>query len=56
MIGGMVPALTFRFIFPGVLDLYAFPLMLLISTVAAIIGTHSAPPTNEDTLKNSTKM
>ncbi|MGB2846809.1 MAG: sodium:solute symporter family protein [Saprospiraceae bacterium] len=51
MIGGMVPALTFRFIFPGVLDLYTFPLMLLISTVAAIIGTYSAPPTNEDTLK-----
>ena len=43
MVGGLIPALTFRFFFDGVLDTYTFPLMLLISFVACIIGTYSAP-------------
>jgi len=51
MVGGMVPALTFRFIFPGVLDLYTFPLMLLIALAGALIGTYIAPPTDENVLK-----
>lgn len=51
MVGGLVPALTFRFIFDGVLDLYTFPLMLLISVVACIIGTYTAKPVDEDVLK-----
>jgi Na+/proline symporter len=52
MVGGLLPALSFRFIFPGVLDLYTFPLMLLLSVVGAIAGTYAAPPTNEETLKS----
>jgi hypothetical protein len=36
----------------GVLDLYTFPLMLLISAIACIIGTYSAPPVDEDVLKD----
>jgi solute:Na+ symporter, SSS family len=51
MVCGLVPALTFRYLFVGVLDLYTFPLMLLISLVACIIGTYSAPPVEEDVLK-----
>jgi len=51
MIGGLVPALTFRYIFVGVLDLYTFPLMLLISVIACLIGTYTAPPVDEDVLK-----
>jgi Na+/proline symporter len=51
MVGGLIPALSFRYIFPGVLDLYTFPLMLLIAVVGCIIGTYSAPPVNEDVLK-----
>ncbi|MBS0000314.1 MAG: Na+:solute symporter [Cyclobacteriaceae bacterium] len=51
MVGGLVPALTFRYIFAGVLDLYTFPLMLLISVIGCIIGTYSAPPVGEDVLK-----
>lgn len=51
MVGGLIPALTFRYIFPGVLDLYTFPLMLLISVVACLIGTYTAPPVHEDVLK-----
>lgn len=52
MLGGLIPALTFRFIFSGVLDLYTFPLMLLISLLACIIGTFSAPPVEESVLKS----
>jgi Na+/proline symporter len=51
MLGGLIPALTFRYIFIGVLDLYTFPLMLLISVVGCIIGTYSAPPVKEEVLK-----
>lgn len=51
MVGGLIPALTFRYIFDGILDLYTFPLMLLISVIACIIGTYSAPPTKEEELK-----
>lgn len=51
MVGGLVPALTFRYIFVGVLDLYTFPLMLLISVIACIIGTYSSPPVDEAVLK-----
>jgi len=51
MVGGLVPALSFRYIFVGVLDLYTFPLMLLISVIGCVIGTYSAPPVEEDILK-----
>ncbi len=51
MVGGLIPALTFRYIFVGVLDLYTFPLMLLIAIIGCIIGTYSAPPVKEEVLK-----
>ncbi len=51
MVGGLVPALSFRYIFDGVLDLYTFPLMLLISVIGCIIGTYLAPPVEEEVLK-----
>ena len=51
MLGGLVPALSFRFIFEGVLDLYTFPLMLLISLIGCVIGTYMAPPVSDDILK-----
>lgn len=50
MVGGLIPALTFRFIFTGVLDTYTFPLMLLISVVACLIGTYTSPPVEEKIL------
>ncbi|AWV98755.1 sodium:solute symporter family protein [Arcticibacterium luteifluviistationis] len=52
MVGGLVPALSFRFIFEGVLDLYTFPLMLFIALLAAVAGTYAAPATEEKTLKS----
>ncbi len=51
MVGGLIPALTFRFIFPGILDTYTFPLMLLVSVIACLIGVYTAPPVEEDILK-----
>lgn len=51
MVGGLIPALTFRFIFDGVLDTYTFPLMLLISVIACLIGTYTSPPVDEEVLK-----
>ena len=51
MVGGLIPALTFRFIFEGILDTYTFPLMLLISIIACLIGTYSSPPVDEEVLK-----
>jgi Na+/proline symporter len=51
MVGGLIPALSFRYIFDGVLDLYTFPLMLLIAVIGCILGTYLAPPVDEDVLK-----
>ncbi|MBK8501677.1 MAG: Na+:solute symporter [Saprospiraceae bacterium] len=52
MVGGLLPALSFRFIFDGVLDLYTFPLMLLLAMIGCIIGTFVAPPVDEKVLKD----
>ncbi len=46
MLSGMIPALVFP-IFTDTLDLYYFPVILLISIVGSILGTYSAPPTDE---------
>ncbi len=52
MVAGLVPALIFPYIFTKTLDLYYFPLLLLISLAGCIIGTLSSPPDDEETLKN----
>lgn len=50
MVAGIVPALVFPYVF-DTLDLYYFPLILVISLAGALIGTYTAPPTEEETLK-----
>lgn len=52
MLGGLIPALSFRFIFDGVLDLYTFPLMLLLALIGCIAGTLLTKPVDEETLKS----
>jgi len=52
MVAGMVPALVFPYIFTETLDLYYFPLILIISVAGSIIGTYMAQPTDEETLKS----
>lgn len=52
MVAGLIPALIFPYIFSNTIDLYYFPLLLLISIGGCVIGTFMAPPTDEETLKN----
>jgi len=52
MASGIVAALIFPFIFDGILPLYMWPLLFLISVIGCIWGTYSAPPTEESILKN----
>jgi len=52
MVGGLIPALSFRFVFDGVLDLYTFPLMLLIALIGCIAGTLLSKPVDEEILKS----
>ena len=51
MVGGIVPALILPSFFVGTLDLYYFPIILLLSLAGGIIGTYMAPPTDIETLK-----
>lgn len=51
MVGGIVPALILPSFFVGTLDLYYFPIILLLSLTGGIIGTYMAPPTDTETLK-----
>lgn len=48
---GIISAMVCSRIF-DFLDLYYFPIIVAISAVAAIIGTFTQPPTDEETLKN----
>lgn len=51
MVSGLLPALIFPYVFSKTLDLYYFPLLLLISITGCIAGTLLAPPNDEETLK-----
>lgn len=51
MVSGIVPALVFPYIF-DTLDLYYFPLILVISVIGCIVGTFLTKPTDEETLKS----
>jgi Na+/proline symporter len=52
MLAGLVPAMIFPILFEGKLDLYYFPLLLVLSVAGCIIGTYMAPATDEKTLMN----
>jgi len=51
MVAGMIPALIIPIIFTPTLDLYYFPVLLATSAIGCILGTYSAPPTEEKVLK-----
>jgi SSS family solute:Na+ symporter len=50
MMAGIAAALLFPFLFTG-LPLYNWPLLFLISFAGCIVGTYTAPPTDENVLK-----
>lgn len=52
MAAGTAAALVFPLIFSKTLDLYYFPILLLISVIGCILGTLLTPPTDEETLKS----
>lgn len=52
MAAGLIPALIFPLVFQGVLPLYYFPLILVISVIGCVVGTYMSPATDIDTLKN----
>lgn len=51
MASGLLAAAIVPELFPDVLGLYLFPILLVISIIGSIIGTYSAPPTEEAVLK-----
>jgi solute:Na+ symporter, SSS family len=51
MFVGIISALICSRLF-DFLDLYYFPIILVVSAIAAILGTYLKPPTDEETLKN----
>jgi Na+/proline symporter len=51
MLVGIVSALICSKIFTF-LDLYYFPIILVVSAIAAVVGTFLKPPTDEETLKS----
>ena len=51
MAAGIVAAMFFPFIFPDTLPLYVWPLLFLISIIGCLVGTFSAPATDETVLK-----
>ena len=52
MVGGIVPALILPTLMAGTLDLYYFPIILVVSIGSGIAGTFLTPPTDMETLKS----
>ena len=52
MAAGIVAALIFPFVFTDTLPLFVWPLLFLISIAGSLIGTYTAPATEDAILKN----
>ncbi|MFY0650734.1 MAG: Na+:solute symporter [Cyclobacteriaceae bacterium] len=52
MLSGLVPAMIFPLIFPETLDLYLFPVLLVLSIGGCLIGTYLGEETDQATLKH----
>jgi len=52
MASGLLAAAIVPELFPDVLGLYLFPVLLVVSLIGSIAGTYSAPPTEEAVLKD----
>ncbi len=50
MLAGLIPALIFPLVFKSTLDLYYFPVLLLISIAGCYLGSYLTRPTDEKTL------
>lgn len=52
MTAGIVTAIIMKFIVPDSMMLYFFPVLFGISLIGCIVGTFTAPPTDDETLIN----
>lgn len=52
MVAGIIPALILPLVFTSTLDLYYFPVLLLSSVIGCVVGTYSAPPTEDVVLQS----
>lgn len=52
MVSGLAAAMFIPILFPGILQLYLFPVFLIISIAGCVFGTYIYPPTDEETLMN----
>ncbi|MBI1344072.1 MAG: sodium:solute symporter [Terrimonas sp.] len=52
MLAGIVAALVFPYLFDGVVDLYSWPLLFVISFAASVAGTYLSKPTDMEVLKS----
>jgi Na+/proline symporter len=50
MLSGLIPALIFPLIFKTTLELYYFPVLLLLSLIGCYLGSYLSAPTDEKTL------
>ncbi len=51
MLAGIIAALIFPYIFNGVVDLYAWPLLFIISLAGSIVGTYTTRPTDRTVVR-----
>ena len=51
MVAGLLAAYVAPQLFPDVNELFLFPILLVVSLIGSIVGTYSAPATEEDVLK-----
>lgn len=52
MASGLLAAAIVPELFPNILGLYLFPILLVVSLIGSVAGTYSAPPTEETVLKD----
>lgn len=52
MLFGLIGSTVKLFMFPEIVDIYVFPLILLFSFIGAIIGTYMSPLENREAVKN----
>lgn len=51
MLFGLIASTVKLFVFPEIVDIYIFPLILLFSAIGCIIGTYSQPLSNREDVK-----
>ncbi|MEC7772314.1 MAG: sodium:solute symporter family protein [Bacteroidota bacterium] len=52
MAAGLLAAAIVPELFPDILELYLFPILLVVSLIGSIVGTYTAPPTDQEILKS----